>query len=136
MIKNIQTKIILIFFILGILIIGSLSLSHVMMLKKMNQSIIENEEVQFSEEQKNKMQKEVKEQIGQTEVITVIAIGSFSVIMILIGYFNTKSVVKPVNSLIESAEKIAKGEEVEIAHLDKKKTQIDELVNAFSLMTK
>ncbi len=37
--------------------------------------------------------------------------------------------------MIESAEKIANGEEVEIAHLDKKKTQIDELVNAFSLMT-
>lgn len=136
MIKNIQTKIILIFFILGILIIGSLSFSHIMMLKKMDQSIIKEEELQFSEEQKNKMQKEIKEQIGQTEVITIIAIGSFSVIMILIGYFNAKSVVKPVNSLIESAEKIAKGEEVEIAHLDKKKTQIDELVNAFSLMTK
>jgi len=135
MIKNIQTKIILIFFVLGILIIGSLSFSHIMMLERMKQSLIQNEEgnpVQFSESQQIKLQ---EAQIGQTEIITVIAIGSFSLIMVLVGYFNTKSVVNPVNNLIESAEKIANGEEVEIAHLDTKKTQIDELVNAFSLMT-
>ncbi|MCI9038718.1 MAG: cell wall metabolism sensor histidine kinase WalK [Clostridia bacterium] len=138
MIKNIQTKIILIFFVLGILIIGSLSFSHIMMLERMKQSLIQNEEgkpVQFSESQQIKLQEEIKAQIGQTEIITVIAIGSFSLIMVLVGYFNTKSVVNPVNNLIESAEKIANGEEVEIAHLDTKKTQIDELVNAFSLMT-
>ena len=138
MIKNIQTKIILIFFVLGILIIGSLSFSHIMMLERMRQSLIQNEEgkpVQFSESQQIKLQEEIKAQIGQTEIITVIAIGSFSLIMVLVGYFNTKSVVNPVNNLIESAEKIANGEEVEIAHLDTKKTQIDELVNAFSLMT-
>ncbi|MCI9245902.1 MAG: cell wall metabolism sensor histidine kinase WalK [Clostridia bacterium] len=139
MIKNIQTKIILIFFVLGVLIIGLLSFSHVMMVEKMSQSIIQGNSgnsLELSEEQKSKIQEKTKEQIQQTEIISVIAIGSFSIIMILVGYFNTKSVVNPVNSLIESAEKIANGEEVEIAHLDKKKTQIDELVNAFSLMTK
>ena len=137
MIKNIQTKIILIFFVLGILIIGSLSFSHIMMLEKMNQSLVQNEQkdLQLEEKQKEKIQEKIKAQVRQTEVIAVIAIGSFSAIMVLVSYFNTKSVVKPVNSLIESAEKIANGEEVEIAHLDKKKTQIDELVNAFSLMT-
>ena len=137
MIKNIQTKIILIFFVLGILIIGSLSFSHIMMLEKMNQSLVQNEQedLHLEEEQKDKIQEKIKSQVRQTEVIAVIAIGSFSAIMVLVSYFNTKSVVKPVNSLIESAEKIANGEEVEIAHLDKKKTQIDELVNAFSLMT-
>ena len=137
MIKNIQTKIILIFFVLGILIIGSLSFSHIMMLEKMNQSLVQNEQenLQLEEKQKEKIQEKMKAQVRQTEVIAVIAIGSFSAIMVLVSYFNTKSVVKPVNSLIESAEKIANGEEIEIAHLDKKKTQIDELVNAFSLMT-
>ena len=137
MIKNIQTKIIFIFFVLGILIIGSLSFSHIMMLEKMNQSLVQNEQedLHLEEEQKEKIQEKIKSQVRQTEVIAVIAIGSFSAIMVLVSYFNTKSVVKPVNSLIESAEKIANGEEVEIAHLDKKKTQIDELVNAFSLMT-
>lgn len=137
MIKNIQTKIILIFFVLGILIIGSLSFSHIMMLEKMNQSLVQNEQkdLHLEEEQKEKIQEKIKAQVRQTEVIAVIAIGSFSAIMVLVSYFNTKSVVKPVNSLIESAEKIANGEEVEIVHLDKKKTQIDELVNAFSLMT-
>lgn len=137
MIKNIQTKIIFIFFVLGILIIGSLSFSHIMMLEKMNQSLVQNEQedLHLEEEPKDKIQEKIKSQVRQTEVIAVIAIGSFSAIMVLVSYFNTKSVVKPVNSLIESAEKIANGEEVEIAHLDKKKTQIDELVNAFSLMT-
>ncbi len=139
MIKNIQTKIILIFFVLGILLIGLLSFSHILMLKKMNQSIIKSQAdslIQFSEQQQIKIQEEIKNQIRQTKIITVVAIGSFGAIMALVGYFNSKSVVKPVNALIESAEKIANGEEVEIEHLDKKKTQIDELVNAFSLMTK
>ena len=137
MIKNIQTKIIFIFFVLGIFFIGSIYLSHLLILEKMNQSLVQNEQedLHLEEEQKDKIQEKIKSQVRQTEVIAVIAIGSFSAIMVLVSYFNTKSVVKPVNSLIESAEKIANGEEVEIAHLDKKKTQIDELVNAFSLMT-
>ena len=130
MIKNIQTKIILIFFVLGILMIGSISLFHIIMLEKMNQSIVtENtlEQVEF--------QIQIQEQIGQTEIISIIAIGIFAIITLLVGYYISKSVVKPINRLIESAEKVANGEEIEISNQENKKTEVDGLVNAFSLMT-
>ena len=125
MIKNIQTKIILIFFVLGILMIGSLSFFHITMLEKMNQSIVNENEVK----------EQIQKQVEQTEVITVISIGAFA-ITVLLGYFISKAVVQPINKLIDSAEKIANGEEIEITHKDKEKSEIDELVNAFSLMTR
>lgn len=129
MIKNIQTKIILIFFVLGILVIGSLSFSHIIMLEKMNQTITQGDnELEFSKEQKSKIQEEIKEQIKQTEIISVIAIGSFSIIMVLIGYFNTKSVVKPVNNLIESAEKIANELKENLNEMGKQKKQIETIL--------
>ena len=142
MIKSIQTKIILIFFVLGILIIGSLSFFHIAMLGRMNEKIdIETtiNEIENAEEQKmlqNQVQQEIKQQIEQTKIISVIAVGIFAIITLLVGYFISKSVVKPVNALIESAERIANGEDIEIANPDTKKTQIDDLVNAFTIMTK
>ena len=131
MIKNIQIKIILIFFILGILMIGSLSLFHVIMLEKMNQSIIREDIVEQVE-----LQGTITKQIEQTEIISIIAIGIFAIIALLVGYYMSKSVIKPINKLIESAEKIASGEDIEIDNSSNKKTEIDDLVNAFSLMTK
>ncbi len=110
--------------------IGSISLFHIIMLEKMNQSIVtENtlEQVEF--------QMQIQEQIGQTEIISIIAIGIFAIITLLVGYYISKSVVKPINRLIESAEKVANGEEIEISNQENKKTEVDGLVNAFSLMT-
>lgn len=127
MIKNIQTNIILIFFILGILIIGSLSLFNIIMLERMSQSIITEDVELFYE---------IEHSIEQTKIISVISIGIFSIITLLVGYFVSKSIIRPVNQLIESAEKIAQGEEIEITSSNDKKNEIDELVNAFSLMTK
>lgn len=128
MIKSIQTKIILIFFTLGIIVIGALSFFHISMLEKNDKlltNVVQDEEVLTI----------LEEQIMQTKVITVIAIGIFAIITLLVGYFVSKSVVKPINLLIQSAEKIADGEEIEIAETGDKKTQVDELVNAFKLMT-
>ncbi len=126
MIKSIQTKIILIFFILGITIISAISLFHIIMLGQIAKPLVDMQETYSL----------IETQIEQTKIITVVAIGVFSIITLLVGYFVSKSVIKPINTLIQNAEKIAKGEEVEIEETGKKKTQIDELVNAFSLMTK
>lgn len=128
MVKNIQTKIILIFFALGIIVISALSFFHINMLEQMGASFTN---VSQSEEQINL----IEQQIAQTKVITVIAIGIFAIITLLVGYFVSKSVIKPINSLIQNAEKIANGEEVQIEETGKSRTQVDELVNAFSLMT-
>ncbi len=131
MIKNIQTKIILIFFVLGILMIGSISLFNIVMLEKMNQSIMSESVIDQAQFQQN-----IQMQIEQTKIISAIAIGIFAIITLLLGYFVSKVVIKPINQLIDSAGKIANGEEIEIIGADEKKTEIDDLVNAFSLMTK
>ena len=128
MIKSIQTKIILIFFALSIIIIGVLSFVHISMLEQVSKPLentIEQQETYTL----------IKEQIAQTKIITVIAIGIFAIVTLLVGYFVSKSVIKPIDILIQNAEKIANGEEIQITQNEKKKTQVDELVNAFSLMT-
>lgn len=128
MIKSIQTKIILIFFALSIIIIGVLSFIHISMLEQVSKPLentIEQQETYTL----------IKEQIAQTKIITVIAIGIFAIVTLLVGYFVSKSVIKPIDILIQNAEKIANGEEIQITQNEKKKTQVDELVNAFSLMT-
>ena len=111
--------------------IGSISLFHIIMLEKMSQSIVSEDTIAQVE-----FQAEIRQQIQQTEIISVIAIGIFAVITLLVGYYMSKSVVKPINKLIESAEKIANGEEVEIGDLNEKEAEVNDLVNAFSLMTK
>lgn len=52
------------------------------------------------------------------------------------GYFIHKTVISPINALIKNAEKVASGEEVEFNKIDQKQTQIEELSNAFNIMTK
>lgn len=51
--------------------------------------------------------------------------------------FISKSIISPINKLIKSAESIVNGEKVEIKKQDnsKRKNEVDELVNAFSIMT-
>ena len=110
--------------------IGSISLFHIIMLEKMNQSLVTENALEQAE-----FQMQIQEQIGQTEIISIIAIGIFAIITLLVGYYISKSVVKPINRLIESAEKVANGEEIEISNQENKKTEVDGLVNAFSLMT-
>lgn len=132
MIKNIQTKIILIFFILGIVIIGALSIFQVSILHQVEKNI--NIPSEIANQQAFSTM--VANQISQTKLITVIAIGVFAIIVLLVGYFVSKSVVKPINILIQNAKKIANGEEIEIDKIEKEKNQVTELVNAFSIMTK
>ncbi len=128
MIKSIQTKIILIFFMSCIVIITALSFFHISMLEKIKEPLAD-----ISSQQE--VYSAVTMQIEQTKIVTVIAVGVFAVITLLIGYYVSKTVIKPIDGLIKSAEKIAKGEEIEISKIDGKRTQVDELVNAFSLMT-
>ena len=76
MIKSIQTKIILIFFVLGIIVIGALSFFHIGMLEKISEPILNGSYVMQQEELNNI----IETQIAQTKVVTVIAIGIFAII--------------------------------------------------------
>ena len=116
--KNIQNKIVLIFFIVGILIIAGISAFTVYTLQKMSGTI------------------DVSIPIRDLLIISAIALVLYILITIVIKYFVSKSVVKPINRLIESAEKMAKGQNMEMSNILNEKTEVDELVNAFNLMTR
>ncbi len=117
--KNIQNKIILIFYIIGMLLILAISAFSYFILREINELFT------------------IEEQITRLKTITIIAIVLYTIITLIIKYFISKSVLKPINKLIESAEKMASGDNIDIYEsIPRGKNEVDDLVNAFSLMTK
>ena len=123
--RNIQTKIVLIFFILGIILIAGTGLSNIYMLK--NLEVIAGSQVEMIDT--------INKQINQTKFIMIISTAVYIVISILVGYFVSKALVSPMKKLIKSAEKIASGENVEIEKNETHDSEVGDLTNAFSIMT-
>ena len=74
-----------------------------------------------------------------TKQIQEIIYGSliiFTGLIVILGIVLAKVVINPISRLVKSAEMIANGEDIEIEYLagNKNKTEIDELVRAFSIM--
>ena len=132
MLKSIQIKIVMIFMILGILIITSLGLFFIYNLETINNSI--STEIMTIED--------VKEltinQMNYTKNVIFISLIAFTIIILILGAFVSKVIIKPISRLVKSAEMVAKGEPVDIKYLgeakSKSKSEIDDLVDAFSLM--
>ena len=117
--EKIQNKIILIFYIIGMLLILAISPFSYFILREINELFT------------------IEEQITRLKTITIIAIVLYTIITLIIKYFISKSVLKPINKLIESAEKMASGDNIDIYEsIPRGKNEVDDLVNAFSLMTK
>lgn len=123
--RNIQVKVILIFFILGILLISGLGLGYLSMLKELENLNISQTEVIYT----------INEQIKQTKIIMVISTCAYIIISILVGFFVSKALVSPMKKLIKSAEKIASGENIEIEKNVKSDSEVGDLTNAFNIMT-
>lgn len=123
--RNIQVKIILIFFILGILLISGLGISYLYMLQELeNISTSQAEVISI-----------VNSQIEQTKIIMLISTGAYIVISVLVSFFVSKALVSPMKKLIKSAEKIASGENIEIEKNDNSNSEVGDLTNAFNIMT-
>ena len=128
MIKNVQLKIILIFSILGIILIGGVGIAFIYNLQNIDLSLLAQ-----SEEQLIKYQELINTQIHNIRLITIILISVYGLISILIGIFVAKVILDPIAKLIDSAPKIASGESLGLEN--GKKTNVDELTGAFNLMT-
>ena len=128
MFKETQTKIILIFFIIGTIIISGLGYFY--------KNIYEEQINETSETQKIE---EYNEKINQIKKVTIGSLVGFGAISILSGIFISKSIVSPMRKLVKSAERIANGESLDLIPTNtkkkKRKNDVDELVNAFSIMT-
>ena len=127
MLKNVQLKIILIFSILGIVLMSGIGVVYAYNLQNVNFSLV----VQ-TEEQVMAYQELIKMQIQNVKVITIILITVYGFISILIGIFVSKVILDPISRLIDSAPKMANGEN---SNTENSKKNVDELTNAFNLMT-
>ncbi len=123
--RNIQIKIILIFFILGIVLILGLGISYLCMLQQL-------EGIGSSQ---LKIMETVNSQVQQTRLVMAISAGVYIIICVLVGFFVSRALVSPMKKLIKSAEKIASGENVEIETTNKSDSEVGDLTNAFSIMT-
>ena len=129
MLKSIQIKIVLIFLILGIIMISAIGYINFADLEQMSNEIaINNGEYEIV----------IQKYQEQIKVITIFTIAMFTLISVLVGIFVTQKIIAPITRLINNAKKIASGEDIEIKELEagKNKTEVDELVNAFYMMTK
>ena len=126
MLKSIQIKIVLIFMILGILMIGIQGVLFTSELGQLQSAIQNNESVI----------QEINIQMRNTQILSIGLIVVFAVISVLVGIFVAKVVISPILKLAKSAEIVAKGGKYQIKYLDdgKSKTEVDELTKAFNMM--
>lgn len=125
--KNVNIKIVIIYFILGIVLILGLGLSFVYMLEQVEEvgTIQQNVEIIDS----------IESQLSQTKTVIIVLLIIYTIISILIGYFVLKAVVSPMKRLIKSAEKVASGENIELSEEIQNIGEVGDLENAFSIMT-
>ena len=131
MLKNIQFKIILVFFLVGIVIISGLGIVFL--------NSINNVELQIESGQVNTV-RQVSDMnsyiITNTRTTLFIAAIVFAVVGVLIAIFLSRFVIYPINKLIESAEKIADDEKAsKKSSKAKKKNNVGALENVFGIMT-
>ena len=124
MTKNIQFRILLIFLIIGIAFIVGISCYSI--------SILENLK---NMQNQVELQQNLTNQIENLKSISAVSLGTFFIIILIMGIFISKSITKPITKLIKSVEKKTAGEDVKLESENGTDTQIGERVNAFTLMT-
>lgn len=134
MMKSVQAKVILMFFIIGIIIILGIGFFSIRIAEQ-SLGNIEN------------MAKVLNSEISQIKILILISILVFSCIMLIMSAFVIKVLVKPVNNLIKNAQKVAEGSSTELITVKngkkkskkqkrrKKGTEIDSLTNVIEIMT-
>ena len=129
MFKNIQFKIILIFFLIGIIIISGLGIFFLNSLNEVSMQI-QNEQITTIEQISNS----INEIHINTRTTLTIATVVFAIVGVLIAIFLSKFVIYPINKLIKSAEKIS-DDDKKIKTKHKKANEVGELNNVFGIMT-
>ena len=132
MIKNVQFKIILVFFLVGIILIGGLGCFYIYSLNVLNDSI--NSGTLEGLGQVINIINNIK---SNTFLALIVCTAVFIVVGILIFVFLSKFVIYPINKLIKSAEKITEEDSKDGTKKTKsrKKTEMDNLENVLGLMT-
>lgn len=130
MLKNAQFKIIVIFFVVGIILIGTLGVFYIYSLENVKMQIATNTVTEVGQ---------VSQEINQIKHNTVISLGIvaivFAIIGCLISAFLSEFVIYPINKLIKSAEKVTEEDGKNKTKNKKKRNDVDDLESAFGIMT-
>lgn len=128
MLKSVQIKIIIVFMLLGIICIAGLGAFFIGEMQNISQ-VVQNENTNTAEV--------IQTHISEMRLIVLYGVGIFLVISVMVGFFVSKVIIRPISSLIKTAERIVAGEDVEIKYLSdgRNNSEIDDLVKAFSMMT-
>ena len=141
MIKNVQIKILIVFFIIGIIIILGLGFFFDNLVWKARMQYISN----INTDQETIQIFATLE--SQTKILILITILVFSCIMFLVGIFVLQVIIRPINNLIKNTEKMANGDNFDLITTKKNKrkslkkrkkhknNEIDTLTNVIELMT-
>ena len=116
MFRSVQVKIILMIMVLAILMFVSYGLITIQSLKQLA----------------------MPEDVINKSIVTMLIITvAFMIISILIIWFTSKVITRPLYKLIESAEKVTEDKELKNFKFEntKRNTEIDELINVFETMT-
>ena len=130
MLKNAQFKIIVIFFVVGIILIGTLGAFYIYSLENVKIQIATNTVTEVGQ---------VSQEINPIKHNTVISLGIvaivFAIIGCLISAFLSEFVIYPINKLIKSAEKVTEEDGKNKTKNKKKRNDVDDLESAFGIMT-
>ena len=126
MLKNIQIKTVMIFAILGIIMITFIGMFNIKYLENMAEILNNNENTEIVLDINNK--------INDTKKILSVSLGIFGVSSVVIGIVGTHIVVSPITKLLKSAEGITSGKDAKRINDGKKKNEINDLLDAFSVM--
>lgn len=126
MLKSVQIKIVVIFMIIGVLMIGVQGILFSVELNQLQGAINNNGDIL-----------QIIENVSfKTKALTGILLIIYTLISILVGAFVTKMIINPIARLTESAEMVAKGGKYQVKQVEdkKSKTEVDDLTKAFNMM--
>ena len=116
MLKNIQSKIILIFFIIGILVIGGFGWYFINSLNTINNQITSNQVSQIGQ-----VTNQINQLTGETKIMLIVSCMVFFIIGITISIYLSRFVIYPINKLIKASNKISE-EDIKKGKRSKKDT--------------
>ena len=136
--KKLQNEILLIIFVVGIIIITGMGVFFISMLNQFNMFVSSLEDITPQE-----INHVINGQIYQTKILILGTILVFSCIVFVIRIFITDNIIKPINKMIDNAQKITNGESVELVEIPtsrrgrkkKKSKEIDSITHIISIMT-
>lgn len=132
MIKNIQIKIVILFIILGIILVGTFGGICVQGLENMNEQILKE-----SMGDVQNISNVILQQINNIKIAVVVFIVVFIIVSLIIGIFAVKKMMTPISDFVKNAGNLSKTEDLKMKYLTdgKGNKEVNEFVNAFNTVT-